>query len=102
MTDEAPKESTATEEIPLRDDGTRPDPRPTSPWLEQPSKAPTTEIPATDIFAQPAFGHPSRRWNLDDHQRSIWRAALAWLIAAMVGAMSQARAARQKIGRAHV
>ena len=98
MTDEAPKESTATEEIPLRPDGTRPDPRPTSPWLEQPSKAPTTEIPATDIFAQPAFGHPSRRWNLDDHQRSIWRAALAWLIAAMLGAGIGSFAMYQALG----
>jgi len=98
MTDEAPKESTATEEIPLRDDGTRPDSLPTSPWFEQPSNAPTTEIPATDMFAQPAFGRPSRRWNLDDHQRSIWRAALAWLIAAMLGAGIGSYAMYQALG----
>src|SRR5207244_4957795 len=80
------------------DDGTRPDSLPTSPWFEQPSNAPTTEIPATDIFAQPAFGRPSRRWNLDDHQRSIWRAALAWLIAAMLGAGIGSYAMYQALG----
>jgi putative serine protease PepD len=79
MTDEAPKESTATDEIPLRDDGGR---APTSPWFEDPSNVPTTGT----TFDEPVFGRPARRWEMDDRSRSIWRAALAWLIAAMLGA----------------
>lgn len=90
MTHEAPE----TEEIPLRDDGSQT--RPTSPWLENAS---TTESPpVANIFEQPAFGRPSRRWNLDDRQRNVWRAALAWLIAAMLGAGIGSYAMYQALG----
>ncbi|HEV2686402.1 MAG TPA: hypothetical protein VGW79_07165, partial [Actinomycetota bacterium] len=80
MADPAPEK----QEIPLRDDGAQPEAPPTSPWLEN---ATTTQTPpVTNIFEQPAFGRPARRWNLDDGQRNVWRVALAWLIAAMLGA----------------
>jgi len=92
MADPAPE----THEIPLREEGAQPDMRPTSPWMEH---ATTTEIPAVkNIFEQPAFGQPARRWNLDDHQRTIWRAALAWLIAAMLGAGIGSYAMYQALG----
>ncbi len=85
-----------TREIPLRDDGVQQDARPTSPWLQNTNP---TEIPhVTNIFDQPAFGRPSRRWNLDDRQRDIWRAALAWLIAAMLGAGIGSYAMYQALG----
>ena len=92
MADPAPE----THEIPLRDDGVQPDTRPTSPWLDNTA---TTQVPpVTNIFEQPAFGRPARRWNLDDHQRNIWRAALAWLIAAMLGAGIGSYAMYQALG----
>src|SRR5207248_11276372 len=92
MADPAPE----TQEIPLREDGTQPDARPTSPWLEN---ATTTEIPAvTNIFEQPAFGRSSRRRKLDEGQRNIWRVALAWLIAAMLGAGIGSYAMYQALG----
>ncbi|HLW17763.1 MAG TPA: trypsin-like peptidase domain-containing protein, partial [Actinomycetota bacterium] len=90
MADPAPE----THEIPLRDDGEQA--RPTSPWLDN---ATTTEVPpVTNIFEQPVFGRPARRWNLDDSSRNIWRAALAWLIAAMLGAGIGSYAMYQALG----
>ena len=84
MTDQAPE----TEEIPLRDDGSQPEPPPTSPWVSAPVK---------NIFEQP-FGAPERRWNLDDRSRNVWRAALAWLIAASLGAGIGSYAMYQALG----
>lgn len=92
MADPAPE----TQEIPLRDDGTQPETPPTSPWLQH---ATTTEIPpVTNIFEQPAFGRPARRWNLDEGHRTVWRVALAWLIAAMLGAGIGSYAMYQALG----
>ncbi|HJT37234.1 MAG TPA: trypsin-like peptidase domain-containing protein [Actinomycetota bacterium] len=92
MTDQAPE----TEEIPLRDDGSQPEPRPTSPWVS--AQAPTTEIPPVkNIFERPAFGVSERR-NPDDRSRVIWRAALAWLIAASLGAGIGSYAMYQALG----
>jgi putative serine protease PepD len=92
MADPAPE----THEIPLRNDGEQPDAPPTSPWLDN---ATTTEVPSVaNIFEQPAFGRPARGWNLDDRSRNIWRAALAWLIAAMLGAGIGSYAMYQALG----
>ncbi|HJT37266.1 MAG TPA: trypsin-like peptidase domain-containing protein [Actinomycetota bacterium] len=84
MTDQAPE----TEEIPLRDDGSQPEPPPTSPWVSAPVK---------NIFEQP-FGAPERRWNLDDRSRNVWRVALAWLIAASLSAGIGSYAMYQALG----
>jgi S1-C subfamily serine protease len=68
-----------TQDIPLRDDGAQAGAPPTSPWFEQASIVPSSRIPTTNIFEQPGFG---RR----DTGRGVWRFALAWLIAAVLGA----------------
>jgi S1-C subfamily serine protease len=79
----APEDPTKIEEIaaaiPLRDDGSS-----TTAF-----DAPTTELQPASVFEQPPFGRPSRSWDalhLDERHPSLWRSALAWLIAAMLGA----------------
>jgi putative serine protease PepD len=87
--------------IPLREESSPTSAPPTSPWLE-PSEAPTTESPSS-IFEQPGFGSPARSLDVlhfDEHRRTIWRTALAWLIAAMLGAGIGSYAMYQALGGA--
>jgi len=85
--------------IPLREEGSPTSAIPTSPWLQPASEAPTTETPS--IFEQPVFGHPAKSWDavhLDEHHRSVWRAVLAWFIAAVLGAGIGSYAMYQALG----
>src|SRR6266513_2867132 len=85
--------------IPLREDTSATSAPPTSPWLQAESDTPTTESPS--IFEQPVFGRPSKSWDvlhLDEHHRSMWRAALAWVIAAVLGAGIGSYAMYQALG----
>jgi len=101
MTEEpAPQESSPTDEIeasvPLReDDGDR-----TRRWFAA-ADAPTTEL-APNIFEQhPQQSPMAEFWDRRfDGQRSIWRVALAWLIAAVLGAGIGSYAMYQSLGGA--
>jgi S1-C subfamily serine protease len=101
----APEDPTKVEEIaaaiPLREETAPTSAPPTSPWLQPVSEAPTTE--SSSIFEQPGFGHPARSLDVlhfDEHRRTIWRTALAWLIAAMLGAGIGSYAMYQALGGA--
>jgi S1-C subfamily serine protease len=99
----APEDPTKVEEIaaaiPLRVETAPTSAPPTSPWLPPTSEAPTTE--SSSIFEQPGFGRPTRSLDVlhfDEHRRTIWRTALAWLIAAMLGAGIGSYAMYQALG----
>jgi putative serine protease PepD len=101
---EAPEDPTKVEEIaaaiPLREEASSTSAPPTSPWAAPASEAPTTERPSS-IFEQPGFGLPARSLDVlhfDEHRRTIWRTALAWLIAAMLGAGIGSYAMYQALG----
>ena len=85
--------------IPLRAETSATSAPPTSPWLQAASEAPTTE--SQSFFEQPGFGHPARSLDVlhfDEHRRTIWRTALAWLIAAVLGAGIGSYAMYQALG----
>jgi putative serine protease PepD len=100
MTDEpAQHDTTPTEdvepEIPLSGDN---DDR-TKRWFAA-ADAPTTEIPP-NIFEPHSQSPMAEFWDRRfDGQRSIWRAALAWLIAAVLGAGIGSYAMYQSLGGA--
>jgi putative serine protease PepD len=85
--------------IPLREELSTTSAPPTSPWLQAASDVPTTE--SRSIFEQPGFGRPASNLDIlhyDEHRRTIWRTALAWLIAAMLGAGIGSYAMYQALG----
>ena len=99
MTEEpAPQETSSTEElesIPLRDDAGDGARR----W-DLATDASTTEIPS-NIFQQQPSSPMAEFWDRKfDVRRPLWRAALAWLIAAVLGAGIGSYAMYQSLGGA--